>query len=95
MFMVYCEANSILLMKNDEFKKKLIGSLAGLRQYCNNFTTNSDDADDLLQDTILKALSKCDHYKRDGSQQVRPLQERWQFQRVAAHHHAQHIHQRP
>ena len=67
MFMVYCEANIILLMKNDEFKKKLIGSLAGLRQYCNNFTTNSDDADDLLQDTILKALSKCDHYKRDGN----------------------------
>ena len=54
-------------MKNDEFKEKLIGSLAGLRQYSNHFTTNSDDADDLLQDTILKALCKCNHYKRDGN----------------------------
>ena len=54
-------------MNNEDFKEKLIGSFAGLRQYSNHFTTNSDDADDLLQDTILKALCKCDCYKRDSN----------------------------
>ncbi len=52
-------------MNRDEFLEKLLISFPGLQQYTHRLTTNSDDADDLLQETLLKALCKCDYYKCD------------------------------
>ena len=52
-------------MNHDEFREKLLTSFPGLQQYTHRLTTNSDDADDLLQETLLKALCKCDYYKCD------------------------------
>lgn len=52
-------------MNNDEFRKKLLVSFPGLQQYTLRLTGNSDDADDLLQETLLKALCKYDYYKSD------------------------------
>ena len=54
-------------MNHDEFRKKLLASFPGLQQYTHRLTTNIDDADDLLQETLLKALCKYDYYKTDAN----------------------------
>ena len=43
-------------MNHDEFREKLLASFPGLRQHIHRLTTSSDDADDLLQETLLKAF---------------------------------------
>ena len=52
-------------MNHDEFREKLLASFPGLRQHTHRLTTSSDDADDLMQETLLKALCKYDYYKND------------------------------
>ena len=52
-------------MNRDEFLEKLLISFPGLQQSTHRLTTNCNDADDLLQETLLKALCKCDYYKCD------------------------------
>ena len=43
-------------MNNDEFREKLLASFPGLRQHTHRLTTSSDDADDLMQETLLTQL---------------------------------------
>lgn len=52
-------------MQNKEFNDKLIRSLSELQQYTRCFTTNHDEADDLFQETLLKALRSYGHYYND------------------------------
>ena len=52
-------------MNHDEFREKLLASFPGLRQHTHRLTTSSDDADDLLQETLLKALCKYSYYRTD------------------------------
>lgn len=52
-------------MNHDEFREKLLASFPRLRQHTHRLTTSSDDADDLMQETLLKALCKYDYYKND------------------------------
>jgi RNA polymerase sigma-70 factor, ECF subfamily len=54
-------------MTTQEFNKQLITLKEPLRNYALKLTLNMDDADDLLQDTQLKALSNKDKFSRDGS----------------------------
>ena len=52
-------------MNYDDFLEKLLISFHEIQQYTHLFTTNNDDANDLLQETLLIALCKCDYYKCD------------------------------
>ena len=52
-------------MNRDEFLEKLLISFPGLQQSTHRLTTNCNDADDLLQETLLKALCKYYYYKND------------------------------
>ena len=52
-------------MNHDEFREKLLASFPGLRQHTRRLTTSSDDADDLMQETLLKALCKYSYYSTD------------------------------
>ena len=52
-------------MNYDDFLEKLLISFPEIQQYTHLFTTNNDDANDLLQETLLKALCKYDYYKSD------------------------------
>ena len=52
-------------MNHDEFREKLLASFPGLRQHTHRLTTNCNDADDLLQETLLKALCKSSYYRAD------------------------------
>ena len=52
-------------MNHDEFREKLLASFPGLRQHTHRLTISSDDADDLLQETLLKALCKYSYYRTD------------------------------
>ena len=52
-------------MNHDEFREKLLASFPELRHHTHRLTTSSDDADDLLQETLLKALCKYSYYRAD------------------------------
>ena len=52
-------------MNRDEFLEKLLISFPGLQQSTHRLTTNCNDADDLLQETLLKALCKSSYYRAD------------------------------
>ena len=54
-------------MNHDEFREKLLASFPGLRQHIHRLTTSSDDADDLLQETLLNALCKYSYYRADAN----------------------------
>ena len=54
-------------MNYDEFREKLLASFPGLQQYTHRITTNNDDSDDLLQETLLKALCKHSYYRADAN----------------------------
>ena len=49
----------------DDFLEKLLISFPEIQQYTHLFTTNNDDANDLLQETLLKALCYHGYYKND------------------------------
>lgn len=46
----------------DSFKKKLVGLQANLLSFAYQLTTNREEAEDLLQDTTLKALDNEDKF---------------------------------
>jgi len=43
---------------SDEFKRELLSALPGLRAFAMSLSGRSDRADDLVQETIMKAWSK-------------------------------------
>ena len=47
------------------FEQNLIGMQAELRRFALKLTSDSEDADDLLQETSLKALDNEDKYTPD------------------------------
>lgn len=49
-------------MASEKFQKELLGLESNLYGFAYMLTSNSDDAKDLLQDTILKALENEDKY---------------------------------
>lgn len=53
-------------MSTIEFNQMLVTNSQNLRGFAMNFTRNSDDADDLVQDTLFKALKYKDHFS-DGT----------------------------
>jgi RNA polymerase sigma factor (sigma-70 family) len=53
-------------MSTIEFNHLIATNSKYLRGFAYNFTRNSDDADDLLQDTLLKAMRYKDHFQ-DGT----------------------------
>jgi RNA polymerase sigma factor (sigma-70 family) len=52
-------------METDKFEQKLAGLKPKLLEFTRKFTKNRDDAMDLLQDTMLKALSQKAKFKED------------------------------
>ena len=52
-------------MENTEFNKRLIAAIDALTVRSTRFTTNSDKADELIQETLLKALLCKDSYSTD------------------------------
>lgn len=54
---------SIKIMTTIEFNNKLISIEDKLKYFAYTLTTNSDEAKDLLQDTLLKALINKDKFK--------------------------------
>lgn len=50
------------MKSNDSFKSKLVGLQSNLLNFAYQLTTNREQAEDLLQDTTLKALSNEDKY---------------------------------
>ncbi len=50
--------------KQNEFKSEAIPQLNGLYSFARHLTGNADDADDLLQDTFLKAYRFWDKYEK-------------------------------
>jgi RNA polymerase sigma-70 factor (ECF subfamily) len=53
-------------MSTIEFNQLLTSNSKFLKGFAYNFTRNTDDANDLLQDTMLKALRYKDHFQ-DGT----------------------------
>jgi RNA polymerase sigma factor (sigma-70 family) len=53
-------------MSTIEFNHLISTNAKYLRGFAYNFTRNTDDADDLLQDTLLKAMRYKDHFQ-DGT----------------------------
>lgn len=49
-------------MTHQEFTYKMLGNNESLKYYAYSLTANQDDAEDLLQDTYLKALSNKDKF---------------------------------
>lgn len=54
-------------MSDTSIEKKLLKYKSGLYSFALSLTNNMDDADDLLQDTILKILSNKDNYIEKGA----------------------------
>ncbi|MDN5212246.1 RNA polymerase sigma factor [Fulvivirgaceae bacterium BMA12] len=52
-------------MKTLEFDHKIIGLQPTLKLYTRRFTANKEESEDLLQDTILKALSNKDKFTQN------------------------------
>ena len=50
------------MKSNDSFKDRLIGLQGNLLSFAYQLTTNREQAEDLLQDTTLKALDNEDKY---------------------------------
>ena len=53
-------------MSTIEFNHMLVTNSQTMRGFAMNFTRNGEDADDLVQDTLLKALKYKDHFA-DGT----------------------------
>jgi RNA polymerase sigma factor (sigma-70 family) len=50
-------------MTNIEFNTQVLRQTSSLKMYALNFTRDSDDANDLVQDTILKAITYYNKFK--------------------------------
>ncbi|HLS71492.1 MAG TPA: RNA polymerase sigma factor [Chitinophagaceae bacterium] len=53
-------------MEQNEFNKILVDNVEYLKPFALSFTKNEDDANDLVQDTMFRALKNMHHYK-EGS----------------------------
>ena len=69
-------------MKSLSFRKDLVGVQDELLRFAYKLTTDREEANDLLQETSLKALDNEDKYMPDTK-----------FQRMDVYHHAQHLYQ--
>ncbi len=69
-------------MKSLSFRKDLVGVQEELFRFAYKLTTDREEANDLLQETSLKALDNEDKYMPDTN-----------YKRMDVHHHAQYIHQ--
>ena len=69
-------------MNNITFKKDLLGVQDDLLRFAYKLTSDREEANDLLQETSLKALDNEEKYTPDTK-----------FQRMDIHHHAQYLHQ--
>ena len=54
-------------MKDTEFNERLVAAIDALTMHSTRFTINSDKADDLIQETLLKALMCKDSYSTDSN----------------------------
>lgn len=50
-------------MKRDDFTSELISLEDSLERFAHSLTTNKDDAEDLVQDTFLKALTYMEQFE--------------------------------
>ena len=50
---------------NTDFGRRLLASMAYLRKYAHTLTKDKDLIDDIVQETLLKALSKKETYRKD------------------------------
>lgn len=53
-------------MTQERFNKMLIGEIASLSQHAQYYTSSVEDAEDLLQDTLLLVLEKREHYHEEN-----------------------------
>ena len=53
-------------MTKNDFNKLVIAQAKSLHKYASRFTSDEDDANDLVQDTLLKAISSKDSF-REGT----------------------------
>lgn len=67
-------------MKSLSFKKDLVGVQEELLRFAYKLTTDREEANDLLQETSLKALDNEDKYTP-----------RYKLQRMDVHYNAQHL----
>jgi RNA polymerase sigma-70 factor (ECF subfamily) len=51
-------------MVEDPLREKMLAAIPHLRAFAISFTNNPDHADDLVQDTILRAWAKIDQFER-------------------------------
>lgn len=49
--------------ENSEFKREMLAALPSLRAFAMSLIGRHDRADDLVQDTIMKAWAKQDHFE--------------------------------
>ncbi len=54
-------------MNNPEFHERLTDSMTTMMKYAHRFTPDSDKAEELLQETMLKALTSKDKYRSDDN----------------------------
>ena len=54
-------------MNKPEFHERLIDSMTMMMKYAHRFTPDSDKAEELLQETMLKALTSKDKYRSDDN----------------------------
>ena len=54
-------------MNEPEFNERLTDSITMMMKYAHRFTPDSDKAEELLQETMLKALTSKDKYRSDDN----------------------------
>ena len=54
-------------MYETEFRKRLIKTMSNLRHYAYKFTCTGDEIDELMQETMLKALMNSDKFRKDDN----------------------------
>ena len=54
-------------MDDIEFSKRLVGAIDSLKDYSNRFAITEDRVDDLVQETLLKAIQCKKFYRRDAN----------------------------
>lgn len=54
-------------MKNSSFKREMLATLPSLRAFAYSLSRKSDKADDLVQDTMMKAWAKQDSFQPNSN----------------------------
>ena len=63
--MCYCEAPPIPMLSDAEFERRLNREYRALSQYARKLLPHSEEAQDLLQDTLLRVWEKRGQYRED------------------------------